>query len=58
MSRQQLDAEDRPHARRLLRIASDLNLVDRHLSHLVERGHPGAEVAADYFDDLRDEAGL
>jgi hypothetical protein len=50
--------KDRPHARRLLRVASDLDLVDRHMSHLVERGHPGAEAAADYFDDLRDEAGL
>jgi hypothetical protein len=50
--------KDRPHARKLIRVAKDLDLVDRHLHHLVERRHPGADRAVDYFDDLRDEADL
>mgnify|MGYP003564856261 CR=1 FL=1 len=50
--------KDRGHARKLLRLAGDLDLVDRHLAHLIERRYPGAEKAADYFDDLRDEADL
>lgn len=47
--------KDRPHARRLIRLAADLDLVDAHLQHLVERRYPGAERAVDVFDDLRDE---
>lgn len=50
--------KDRPHARKLLRLAKDLSIVDNQLEYLVERRYPGAERAADYFDDLRDEAGL
>ena len=50
--------KDRPHARKLIRLAEDLALVDRQLEYLVERRYPGAERALDYFDDLRDEAGL
>jgi predicted nucleotidyltransferase len=50
--------KDRPHARKLLRLAKDLSLVDKQLEYLVERRYLGAERAADYFDDLRDEAGL
>ncbi len=50
--------KDLPHARRLLRLATDLGRVDRHLSELVERRYPGAELAADYFDDLRDDEGV
>jgi predicted nucleotidyltransferase len=50
--------KDRPHARKLIRLVEDLDLVDRHLEHLVERRVLGAERAADYFDDLRDEAEL
>jgi hypothetical protein len=50
--------KDRPHARKLLGLATDLSIVDRQLEHLTERRYPGAERAADYFDDLRDEAGL
>jgi hypothetical protein len=50
--------KDRPHARKLIKLASDLALVDRQLEYLVERRYPGAERAVDYFDDLRDEAGL
>jgi predicted nucleotidyltransferase len=46
--------KDRSHARVLMRRADDLDLVDRHFNDLVERGYPGAEAAADYFDDLRD----
>ena len=50
--------KDRPHARKLLRLADDLDLVDRQLALLVEKGYPGASKAADWFDDLRDEAGV
>lgn len=50
--------KDLPHARKLLRLANDLSVVDKQLEFLVERRYPGAERAADYFDDLRDEAGL
>jgi len=47
--------KDRPHARKLVRLAQDLSIVDRQIEYLVERRYPGAERAADYFDDLRDE---
>ena len=50
--------KDRPHARKLIRRAKDLGVVDRRIAELVERRIPGADKAADYFDDLRDEAGL
>ena len=50
--------KDRPHARRLLKIAKDLDLVDRQLALLAEKGYPGAQKAADWFDDLRDEVGV
>lgn len=50
--------KDRPHARKLLHHAQDLSIVDEQLSRLIDRGHPGAEAAADYFDDLRDEEGV
>jgi 8-oxo-dGTP pyrophosphatase MutT (NUDIX family) len=50
--------KDLPHARKLVRLASDLDIVDRQLELLVSKRYPGAQKAADYFDDLRDEAGL
>lgn len=50
--------KDLPHARKLIRLAGDLNVVDRQLDYLVSRNYPGAERAVDFFDDLRDEAGL
>jgi hypothetical protein len=50
--------KDLPHARKLLKLAQDLSVVDKQLDYLVERRYLGAERAADYFDDLRDEAGL
>jgi len=50
--------KDLPHARKLIRIASDLSVVDRQLEYLVSRNYPDAERAVDFFDDLRDEAGL
>ena len=50
--------KDRPHARKLIRLVKDLDVVDRQLEFLVERRYPGADRALDYFDDLRDEAGL
>lgn len=48
--------KDRPHARVLLKIARDLSVVDRQLALLASKRYPGAQKAADYFDDLRDEA--
>lgn len=50
--------KDLPHARKLLRRARDLAIVERRLADLVEKRIPGADAAADYFDDLRDEAGV
>lgn len=50
--------KDRSHARKLVRIANDLDVVDRQLSLLSQKRVPGAQKAADYFDDVRDEAGL
>jgi hypothetical protein len=50
--------KDRPHARKLIRVADDLAIVDRQLAQLITKRYPGAQKAADYFDDLRDEAGL
>ena len=50
--------KDRPHARKLIQLASDLSVVDQQLSHLAGKRYPGASKAADYFDDLRDEVGL
>lgn len=47
--------KDRPHARKLLRVARDLSVVDRQLELLSQRRYPGAEKAADWLDDLRDE---
>ena len=50
--------KDRPHARKLLRLAKDLSIVDKQIEFLAARRYPGADRAADYFDDLRDEAGV
>lgn len=50
--------KDRPHAIRLARLADDLGVVDRQLDLLVSKRIPGAQRAADYFDDLRDELDL
>lgn len=50
--------KDVPHARRLLRVGADLRVVDRQLTLLVQRRYPGAEKAADFFDDLRDREGV
>lgn len=46
--------KDIPHARKLLRVASDLDRVSQHLAYLSERRYPGVDEAADFFDDLRD----
>jgi hypothetical protein len=50
--------KDRPHARRLLKEPMDLELVDRYLSELAERRIPKAERACEFFDALKEEAGL
>ena len=49
--------KDRPHAIRLIKQAKDLDLVDRQLSDLVDKRIPGAQKAADLFDDLRERVG-
>ncbi len=49
--------KDRPHLLRLLKQAKDLDLVDRHLSVLVEKRIPNAQKAADLFDDMRERIG-
>ena len=46
--------KDRPHAVRLLKAAKDLEIVDRRLDELMRQGVPGAQKAADFFDDLRE----
>jgi predicted nucleotidyltransferase len=50
--------KDRPHARKLIKLAGNLDIVDRQLAELAFKRYPGAQKAADYFDDLRDEADL
>ena len=50
--------KDRPHARRLLREVTDMTIVDRQLELLAQRRYLGAEKAADWLDDLRDEVDL
>jgi len=50
--------KDLPHARRLMRLELDLDVVDRELDQLIQRRYPKAEQAADYFDDLRDDEGV
>jgi len=47
--------KDRPHAVRLMGLLSSRELVSGHLDVLMEKNVPGAERAADYFDDLCDE---
>ena len=49
--------KDRPHTIRLLKQAKDLDRVDRQLSLLLEKRIPGAQKAADLFDDLRERVG-
>lgn len=49
--------KDRPHTIRLLKQAANLDLVDRQLSTLIDQRIPGAQKAADLFDDLRERVG-
>lgn len=49
--------KDRPHILRLLKQANDLDLVDRHLSTLIDKRIQHAQRAADLFDDLRERVG-
>jgi hypothetical protein len=48
--------KDVGHARALLARKPDLDIVERRIEELVDRGVPGALDAADFLDDLR-EAG-
>jgi hypothetical protein len=50
--------KDRGHARKLLNLVTDLDIVSAHLDALIEKRVPGARRAADWFDDLRDEVGV
>jgi len=47
--------KDVGHARSLLRKRPDLGLVERRIEELVERGVHGAQDAADFLDDLRED---
>lgn len=48
--------KDLLHARALCRKVRDLSVVDNHLQQLLERHVPGAVEAADFFDQLQDDA--
>jgi hypothetical protein len=48
--------KDVGHARALLRRDPDLSLVERRIEELIERGVPGAREAADFLDDIQEEA--
>ena len=48
--------KDVGHARALLRRKPDLAVVERRLEELVEKGVPGALDAADFLDDILEEA--
>ena len=45
-------AKDVGHARALLKLKPDLQLVEARLQELIDRHLPGAEDAADFLDDL------
>lgn len=47
--------KDRPHAIHLIKRCTDLSIVDKQITLLSDKGIPGADKAADYFDDLREE---
>jgi hypothetical protein len=47
-------SKDLPHARRLLKVGANLDIVDRQLTLLIEKRYPNAQKAAEFFDDLRD----
>ena len=50
-------AKDLPHARALMKLDLDLSIVDARISELLDKDYRGADRAADFFDDLRDELG-
>jgi len=47
--------KDVGHARALLRRKPDLAMVERRIDELISRGVRGAQDAADFLDDLREE---
>lgn len=49
---------DIPHVKALIRKGADLQLIDRRLQELVQKRVPGAQKAADFFDDLCGELGV
>jgi len=49
--------KDIPHAKALIRKGAVLKIVDNRLQELLEKKVPGAEKAADLFDDLCEEMG-
>ncbi len=50
--------KDLLHARKLIHLCDDLDVVDAQLAYLLERRIPHADAAADFFDDLRDAESL
>ena len=50
--------KDIPHIRTLLRTSPSLKVIDKRLQELLEKKIPGAQKAADLFDDLCGELGL
>jgi hypothetical protein len=51
--------KDLPHARALLRQGvANLKIIDHRIQELLEKKIPGADRAADFFDDLLEEMGL
>lgn len=50
--------KDIPHAKALIRKKPNLKIVDNRLQEVLEKKIPGAEKAADFFDDLCDQMGV
>lgn len=47
--------KDIPHARALLKKGINLDFVEKHIHHLMDKSIPGAGAAKDFLDDLLEE---
>lgn len=47
--------KDIPHARALVKKGANLNFVEKHIHHLMDKSILGAGAARDFLDDLLDE---
>ena len=47
--------KDVGHAKGLIKKGANLNLVERHMESLVDKGLPGATEALDFLDDMKDQ---